>query len=217
MIKKYRYILLPFVSGLIIVLVTTIFVLPKIKLLVDTRTDLRNKKEKLSRLTEKATLLEGFDEYELKKKVVVAEKALPSKKAIAEILATLSSLSSQSGVSFVGINISPGKLIPEKSGKLVFQASFKGSKEDLKAFLRKLDEVLPVMGVVSLGVKGETLSLKIESYFSPPPESLGKIDVPLSKISQLEEDTYRKIAQFKDFEEKLPSVPIGKENPFSTF
>lgn len=217
MTRKYRFVLLPLITGLMVALITIVFAVPKIKTVVEVKGRLPEKKEKLSRLTEKVAFLEKLDAYELENKVVIVEKALPSKKAVVEILAALSSTSLESGVSFVGFGISPGKLSPEKFEELSFKATFEGPIESVKDFLERMGEVLPVMNVVAFKIKEEKVSLEIESYFSPLPKSLGKIDTPLPKISQKEEGIYRKIAQFKSFERALPTVPTGKEDPFSGF
>lgn len=215
--KKYRFILLPLVSGLVIFLTTVLFTLPKLKATVVSRGELEEKKERLSRLTGKATLLESLDEYELEKKVAIAEKALPSKKALAEILVGLSSLSSENGVSFIGFSIAPGGLLPEEFEELVFQATFEGARDKLESFLGKLNQVLPIMKVTSFDIQEEKIMVKIESYSSPLPESLGKIDAPLPQITKEEEKIYQTIAQFESFEKKLPTLPTGKENLFSEF
>ncbi len=135
--RKYRFILIPLVTALIIVLTTSLFALPRFKTIVELKGELNQGKEKLSRLTEKAALLEGFDPYELEKKIEMTEKALPSKKAVAEILATLSSISNETGVFFVGFEISPGEIASEKFEKLPFKAIFEGSGDEVKEFLGK--------------------------------------------------------------------------------
>ena len=213
--KRYRFVLLPLISGLVIFLTTTLFALPKVKTIIELKEKLVRDRERLARLTEKVSLLEGFDQYELEKKVVAAEKALPSKKVVAEILVDLSSLSSENQVSFGRFEISPGLLFPEKFEELTFKASFEGPRDKIENLLGRIYEVLPVMKIVSFNLRGEKATLEIESCFSPLPESLGKIDTPLAKISKEEDEVYQKISQLKGFEGALPLVPSGKDDPFS--
>lgn len=215
--KKYRFVLLPFASALIIVLTSALFALPKIKTIVEFKGGLGKEREKLSRLTEKSTLLEGLDEYELGKRVAMVEEALPSKKAVAEILVALSFVAEESNASLVGFDISPGELFPEKFEEIIFKATFEGPRDDVEKILRRVNQVLPVTRVISFNIKETKTTLEIESYFSPLPKSLGKIDTPLPKISKEEEGVYRKIAQFESFEKRLPVIPVGKKNLFSEF
>lgn len=215
--KKYRFVLLPLASGLIIVLTTTLFALPKIKTIVELKGGLGKEEAKLSRLTEKSALLEGLDEYELGKRVAMVEEALPSKKAVAEILAALSFVAEESNASLVGFDISPGKLFPETFEEIIFKATFEGPRDEIEKILRRVNQVLPVTRVIGFNIKETKTTLEIESYFSPLPKSLGKIDTPLPKISKEEEGVYRKIAQFESFEKRLPVVPTGKEDLFSEF
>lgn len=215
--KKYRFILLPLVCCLVIVLTTVLFALPKLRATVDSREKLKKEREKLSRLTGKTTFLEGLDEYELEKKVITVEKGLPSKKTLAEILVALSSLSSESDLSFVGFSMVPGDLLPEEFEALIFQATFEGPRDNLESFLGRVNQVLPIMKVIGFDIQEEKATVKIESYSSPLPKSLGKIDAPLPQITKEEEKIYQKIAQFESFEKKLPSIPTGKENLFSEF
>lgn len=215
--RKYRFVLLPLAASLIIVLSTILFVLPKVREIFEIKGRLEEEQEKLSSLTEKVAFLVGLDEYELGEKVVVAEEALPSKKAIAEILVALSSLSSETEVSFGGLEISPGKLVPEKFEVLAFKLTLEGPRPNIQNFFGRVNQVLPIMKVISFGIQEEKATVEIESYSSSLPKSLGKIDTPLPEITKEEEKIYQKIAQFESFEKKLPSIPTGKENPFSEF
>lgn len=217
--RRHRFILLPLSVGLIVVLTATLFALPKARAIIKLKGELAKEKERLSRLTEKATFLAGLDEYELERKVAVAEKALPSKKVMGEIFAALSFLSSEGDVSLSDLTVSPGKFYPEKFEELSFKITFKSSRDELKSFffIGKINQILPVMKVKGFNIKRKTINLKLESYFSPTPKSLGKIDTPLPKISREEEKVYGKISQLKSFEERLPAVPRGREDPFSEF
>lgn len=215
--KRYRFVLLPLAACLIIVVTTIVFASPKLKTIAEIKQRLPEEKEKLSRLTKKAAQLESLDERELEKKVTMSEKALPSKKTVSGILSVFSSLAEETDVFFVDFEVSPGKFLPGEFEVVLFEATFKGPREEVKTLLEKMRQVLPVVKVVGFEIKGEEATLSVESYFSPLPESLGKIDTPLPEISQKEEKIYQKIAQFKIIEKELPSVPGGKENPFSEF
>jgi Tfp pilus assembly protein PilO len=217
LMKRYRFVLLPIVSGLIIFLTISFLVLPKIKQIIDLKGKIETDKARLSRVTEKLFFIEGLDQYELDRKVDTVEKALPSEKAVAGVLAVLSSLAEESGTSFVTFKIDPGDLVLEKLEEVELRASFVGSRENIKTLLSLIDKVLPVMSIVSYNLEPEEAELNIKSYFSPIPETIGKIDEPLSKLTPEEDEIYRQLAQFKSYEKKLPTVPTGKEDLFATF
>ncbi len=215
--KKYRFVLFPLATGFIIVATTVLFVLPKLKIIVEIKQSMKNDKEKLSRLTDKVNLLEGLDEYELGRRVAVSEAALPSKKAVAKLLTATSFLAEETGASLVDFNISPGEVLPEKSEAVTFEATFKGPRDEIEKVLRRANLVAPVIRVLSFNFEASRTILEMMIYFSPLPKTLGRVDTPLPKISKEEEKIYEKIAQLESFEKRLPPVATGKDNLFSEF
>jgi len=216
--KKYRFLLLPFTASAIIGLTMIFIALPKIRSFILVKKDLKEKQEKLADLTEKASLLKGLNDYQLKEQVEILEKVLPSKKKIAEILTILAFLASETNTNLVDFSIVPGELMFEGFEEIVFQAGFKGSIKEVKMLLGKINQALPVMRVVSFAIEEDVAGLEIESYVSALPEFLGKIDDPLPEISLEEENVYQQIAGFETIpEELLQPVPLGKEDLFADF
>lgn len=213
--KKYKFVLMPLAVAGMIALTTVLFTLPKLKAVLFLKIQINQAKEKLARLTQKASLLEGLDHQVLEKKVAVVEQALPSKKFVSTMISALGRVSQETGVSFIDFEIEPGEMTPEKYETLIFKAVFRGDRHKIEAFLVKIKQVLPVMRVVGFKIKRGKTTLEIESYSSPLPQSLGKVDNPLPEITRPESEAYQTINQYVVFEKELPSVATGKEDLFS--
>ncbi len=216
--KKYRFILWPGLIVIFIGLTTIVFTLPKVQSLFLLKKDLVLTQEKLSRLTQKVSLLQTLDEAQLEKQVLLMEKALPSRKAMAETLSLVAALTEETGVNFVDFEVSPGQWLSEDLETVICSLGVSGGYEELGDFISKIHQSLPVLRVVSFDMEEGEFVFGVEAYSSPLPESLGEIDLALPQLSLTEENTYQKVAGFRSFTgESLVPLPTGKENLFSGF
>lgn len=216
--KKYRFILWPGLIAIFIGFTMIVFTLPKARSLFLLRKDLALAKEKLSRLTQKASLLQALNEAQLEKQVLLMEKALPSRKAVVETLNLVAALTAETGVNFLDFEVSPGQWISEGLETVICHLSVSGGYEELGDFISQIHQSLPVLRVVSFDMEEDEFVFGVEAYSSPLPESLGEIDLALPQLSLLEENTYQKVAGFRSFtRESLAPAPAGKENLFGGF
>lgn len=227
-IAKFRFLALPTLVGLIILILTLTLLLPKINQILRTRQSLAQEKVRLSKLTQKVADLEGLDESELSLKANLLIRSLPAEKDVPQIFATLAGLSSQTGMTLESIKVSPGELstvsaqLKTKGPPLLtFKVSGRGTMEAMKSFFGQAASTIPVMKIsdVSLTSAGgeTTTDISLDTYFLALPKTLGPIETPLAKITSNEELLYQEIRGFTTplTEEILPSVTTGKEDPFS--
>lgn len=227
-LAKYRFLALPTLVGLIILVLTLTLLLPRISQILKIRQTLAQEKVRLSKLTQKVADLEGLDEPELSAKADLMISSLPAEKDIPRIFATLKSLGSEAGVTLESIKVAPGELStvsaqPRAKGPpvLSFEISAKGAMEAIKSFLGQVESTIPVMQTTDVSLtrtEGEVKAdISLDTYFLPLPKTLGAVETPLVKITPNEELLYQEIARFTTplTEGALPSVTTGKEDLFS--
>lgn len=227
-ITKFRFLALPTLAGLIILILTLTLLLPKINQILKIRQSLAQEKVRLSKLTQKVADLEGLDESELSLKANLLIRSLPAEKDVPQIFATLAGLGSQTGVTLESIEVSPGELStvsaqPGTKGPplLTFEVSGRGTMEAMKSFFGQAALTIPVMKIsdVSLTSTGGeiTTDILLDTYFLALPKTLGPVETPLAKVTSNEETLYQEIRGFTSplTEEVLPSVTTGKEDLFS--
>lgn len=227
-IPKYRFLAVPTLIGLIILVLTLTLLLPKISQILKLRQTLAQEKVRLSKLSQKVADLEGLDESELSVKANFLINSLPAEKDVPLIFASLKSLSSQTGVTLESIEVAPGELSTVSAGRktkgppvLSFEVSTHGAMEAMKNFLKQVESTIPVMQIIDVSLKstgGEAeADILLDTYFLALPKTLGALETPLVKITPNEELVYKEITRFTTplTEEALPSVVTGKENLFS--
>lgn len=217
--RKYRFVLLPMAALLIIGASAVFFALPRVTALLALRQELAVEKEKLACLTEKISILERLNESQLEQRVLLTERALPSRKAIAEILSAVSALTNETGVTLTEFNISPGRWVSEELETIICYLGVSGEDyERLESFIKALHQTLPVVRVIGFNIERDEAILEVETYSSPLPKSLGLFDTPLPQLSSAEEKAYQEVVGFQSFsEENLAPLPVGKEDLFGGF
>jgi len=184
------------------------------------------KEEKLGRLETKSGALLALDDQDLTSRVEAVERIFPSKKPVLNLIASVSSLSTDEGVSFQGIELQPGLIsgeapvAAEAEGKEEFSISFSviGDLDKVFSFMGNLEKTTPVMKVDSFAidlVSGETVEVTFDVtvYFQKPPETIGKVDFPLPVLTDMD-PVFAQLEEFKIVKEIKPVAETGKQNPF---
>lgn len=231
----------PVAVGIIIVLFSLIFVRGMIFKTIKIFSENKKFKSQLSALTAKANSLAGADIKRLNSQVNIVERIFPSKKPSLSLLATLSSLSRDQNVLFLGIELSPGKIEKPKedeeikraksaeTGKLrdfIVDFSIEGKLSDVSQFVTRLEKTAPVMKIESFGLRlgrskesglptGEVkVGLGVSVFYQEPPETIGPVEQKLPSLIPEEEDLLATLAEFEAEAGFLPGVPVGQENLF---
>jgi len=222
--SKNKEIFIQFFLILVIIFTGAKFLFPKIQESFQMRHKIKDEKERLTKLTQKAAFLESLDEYELTSKTEFLLKVLPPEEDIFIPLSTLKSLASQfSDIQIKEMKIDLGN--EKAAGQLSsigFSLKIVGSKENIVNFIDKVKTVYPLMRVneISISLKEEELPsalIKIDTFFLGLPKEIGKVEAPLSLITSGEEKIYKEVSSLNSplQEETIPSFSGGKENPFS--
>lgn len=228
MLKEYRLKIYLLVVGVIIVFFTWLFVLPRANQILTSRRTVEKETARLEKVKAKLEGLQGLDEYELTEQTESSLEAIPVKKDFFKSLNIVHRLAEENGLVVSEYKVSPGNLLEEGAaetsngvGKLQFALKLDGPFEGIKRFLTTAEKTLPLLQVNEITVNiGEEevsgLELSFENYFLPLPETLGKVDEAVPKLTSEEEKVITAIANFV----KFPIAPVappasGRENPFT--
>lgn len=208
---------------------------------MEKRNAIEEAKVKLTRLTDKEELLSQIDPATFKPKVELAIEAIPSEKDFPYFMTTFDFLAKEASVSVIALQTSPGKVstegaemvsLTEKSESLPLNIVIEGNLENIKAFLNKMMNSLPLQSLQSFTFNFDWKSKDGEApvkdifgkvsanfaqafYYSLLPKELGKVADPIPKISKTEEDLFGTIAGYIKAPRGGVFTPSGKADPFS--
>lgn len=230
-----KFYIWPVLTLLLILGLSLLVVRPQLENILKLRKEVTKQQERLKKLTEKASLLEGTSKEELTKKVNKTEEVFPSEKPAIQIINTISYLSQEADVVFSGVDLSPGILSTpsaeakkEKTPKLpsiTVSFAVDGSKDNVFDFFDSLEKATPIMRIegLSLGlVKSPNLSKEIMSaaikasvFYKQPPQTIGKVDTPLMLLTAQETAALETISGFISLPQFKPdNRDLGKDNLF---
>ena len=223
---QYGFYVLPVTIITAVVLLTIGVGIPKVKATLELRQELKLASAKLLRLTEKTAALQRLDETELRTKMAVMERVLPSRKDVGGVLLGLRQAALSAGVTVVSVNLAPGELatgsskLKQTASGMEVEVKLTGQIGAVEEWLRLVEEeVVPVMRVKALSGGQDAgswqLKVNLKAEYLPLPESLGAADKPLVGLSQEEEALYQrlvprvgKVTTGTD----LDQVPLGNPN-----
>lgn len=175
-------------------------------------TKIEAKTKERDELTTRVSLLSKLDNNVLLERVRILDSALPPKKDVLLYLASINGLSSELGLSFGGINLTPGELNEASSSakkkvevgvsSLESQIKIQGSKESVYAFLRTIEQVLPLMQIkdIKVGVVGEnqySLSLTLGMLWAA--NSTVDVKGPVTIFGEEEEKYFQQLAGYREY------------------
>lgn len=172
-------------------------------------------------LEAKTSALEELDEGDLKNKLGYALKAYPSDKDFGEILDLLQTTANQKGFSVATITIQPTNQTLGEGQSYLVRVEAVGPRNLLDGLIEKIESLARVMKVLSINITLAKdidiadISLGVDVYFAPAPQTFGSVDSPLPKLTEEDENL---IARLVSSQVSVPSSavssPRGKSNPF---
>lgn len=168
----------------------------------------------------KVSILSKLDPTVLQERVSVLDNALPPRKDVLLYLSAINGLSGEVGLTFGGISLVPGEISEkdEKEGKAIkstglqsleTQIKMRGGEASVYTFLKRIEEVLPLMQIkdIKVSILGEeqySLTLSLGMLWADP----STIDVkgPVTLFGAEEDKYFNQLAGYTSFE----SVPTGQ-------
>lgn len=215
---------------LAVILVSVIFLGPRLSGIIAGQEELASQKAKLAQLTAKAAFLESLQASELQTKTENSLAFLPAEKDLPRALTVIRNLAGNNGLELRGVQVGAGeistgsavaKTAKNELGSLELKVIVVGNWDQLKNFLTQIEEASPLMRVVKANLSSlpplVEATLYIDSFSLPLPTTLGASETPLTPISPQEEEVYRQLVKaVPPSQESLPSTtaPSGRANPF---
>jgi Tfp pilus assembly protein PilO len=236
-IKDFAF---PIITLLIILVGTTVFLVPKVREIFEVRTKITKQKKDIDQLSQKLSQLRTLSEAELYSSSNLLLEALPQEKDFYKTLAMTRQILEQNGVFLESFKFAPGEIGAEETskkkktaelGSLAVNVNFASSYENFKRMLEEIDKMLPLVRVEALKfgtldasgsatISGFSGKMNIVSFFSPLPKTLGAADKALPKVTSQQRETIEGLKSFSQYQavsssEEFPSVEVGRDNPFS--
>lgn len=175
-------------------------------------------------LEAKASALEELDEGDLTMKLGYALKAYPADKDFSEILDLLQTTANQKGFSVAAITIQPASKTSGNAQSYLARVEAVGPRSLLDEFIEKVESSNRVMKVSSIDITLAKdidiadISLGVDVFFAPAPQTFGSADSPLPELTEEEKALIANLASSAvrtvEARPSSPSGPRGKLNPF---
>ena len=182
-------------------------------------------------LSKKVAILSQIDQQVLKERTKVIKAALPETKDVIAYLGAVDGLSKELGLSFGGITVAPGDVSGESqkssSGRnkntrkvallnvLDTDIKITGTRDGIYAFLRQVEQTLPLMQV------SDVVVTKLEEDLYSMTLSLGMLWAPtptvdlkgaISLFTEKEEDYFQKLNVFKSYSGSTIAESLTENN-----
>lgn len=168
-----RYLAMAAGVGLVAVLLLVIGLVPQLQVIVSLQGEVTTQQEQVNKLDAKVKQLEQVLSPDLLAQIQTVDILLPSRKPLLELLASLNNVANLSGVSYSGIELSPGSIATEsaetgKSGpthrgsiatggssdadSLEVKLKVSGSLDQLNQFFDLVEQTAPISTIISLSL-----------------------------------------------------------------
>lgn len=230
-------------ATLLILLLSILFLVPKIKEVFSLRQKTKIQELEMKKLAGKLADLQTLSEAELFDSANILLQALPPQKDFYQFLTILRKAFQDNQVKVESFSFSPG-LIATKSGQkvndlpsenqtenqMMINLSFSSDFVNFKNLVVSLEKALPLLKVDSLKLTSSVASggaslqnisgsFVVKSYFKSLPKTLGSVDKPLAKISPQDQQLIEALKAYSLPYTVIPggegTVFVGRENPFS--
>lgn len=203
---------------------------------------INTKSQELDAITEKVSILSQLDPTVLADRVKVLDSALPPKKDILLYLNSIEGLSRELGLTFGGLSLSPGEITeatksatataPVKRkvatktaaglASLDTEIKMRGNQASVYAFLRTIEEVLPLMQIKDIQVavlasEQYALTLTLGMLWAEP--ATANVKGPVTLFGAEEDKYFTQLASYRAFSANtlVETESGGKQDLFAPF
>lgn len=215
-LESLKIYLFPSFTFLVTLLLFNFVVKEKVFEIFKVRGEIREQREKLSRLIEKHTALAALDEITLKEQFLHANEALPSDRDVAGFLAQVERTALESGLLIESVSLEGGGIATESAEKQEAPSQKKSEdrfrskvviKGEVARIIDFLQKLLNSRRVVELSKvqlaapltqvatpSAMVATLTIDVFFKLLPKTMGVVEAPLPQITQKEKEVYEQLS-----------------------
>lgn len=255
MAKKRRYLTVAVLSWITIGLLCVFFLLPQLGVLVSNISTVQAKEKELAAVKDRIAFLSSEPAQEIDRHLTVLRTALPETKPVLPLLASLERIAADSSVSVGNLELSPGNVATQAAEvketdsqvqedvKTAFEGVYalplrfnmQGTFDNMTAFFKKLDTVVPLILVNTIQFsdtnesapgtdQGQAIfraNVELDSIYRKV--EAGDSSIPLTPLTERQKDilaTLEEAAQKAQEDANRTIVPEAagtrRENLFST-
>lgn len=215
--------------GIVAVLLILLGLIPMIGKMNTLTKKVASRAKEAKEITERVAILEGIDKEILRKRVEILDKALPNKKDVLLYLSTIDSLSKELGLNFSGISLAPGDVAEASASaaadgrktktvadevpgvhSLETEVKITGKRENIFAFLRAIEQALPLMQVkdVKISILGsEDLALSLRLGMLWAKGDISNVKGAITLFNEKEESYFQQLSSYIVY----AKVPLNQE------
>lgn len=231
----------PLAAAALAVVVTLIFLVPKLGQIFSLRTEISQQSQEIKQLKQKLADLNTLSEAELYESSSLLEEALPVEGDLFKNMIILRKTFEENGVALDSFRLlgglASGSAEPTAQvaglSTLRMEVAFSAPFEGFRQMIKSMEKVLPLTAVKRIkfgsleatesgSLAGLAGKAEVISFFSPLPKTLGKVEQPLPKISNQEQKLIEELESYSRYqagvsvEEPISSPSaLGRDNPFS--
>lgn len=221
--SKYKFFLFPFIVVISSIILSFFVIYPQIRKLISDQDKLQEINKKTALLENKAQKLNSINEDDLKEKLVVVLKTLPSETDFANALGMIQTLATSYQFTIINFQTSlPSEHEAIKLTNYSVNLDLSGPQALVQKFIDNINENFRLMRSISIqtsitGKKDEAETvLSVDIFYSRIPSTVGAVDAPLPEISTKDEELISDLVRSQPTTEIQPQLtgPRGKANPF---
>lgn len=221
---KYKVIVWPIFTALASLTILTLVIIPQINAILHIRNQVTDLQKTANFLEVKAKDLEQLDETVGKRSLDIAFTVLPARQDVPEAITILQGLIANSGLILKNTTYSASSK-SSRTSSFSLNVTAEGSLEAVRSFLTSLQLSPRIFRVESLTVhfreQGSLVEVEIPIsvlYSEAPPQTSSPTE-PVPKLSEQENLLLAELSRFVPVSavydtDIIPSVPLGKSNPF---
>jgi len=201
---------------------------PRIAESIETNKKVGEKKAQLDKLNQKKDEVSSLDEQEIREMVNKTIKALPSRKDIPGLVASVERLIGLNQLTLSSVQLVPGEISTEsgkvvqkeEEGTLKVQLSLSGSFENVKKFLENAVSASRLLSIDSVSIQSQegnnlNVGMTMSYFYQPVAEVVPPIDQPVAKLTDKEKETLEKVFGYEDYSQPfLQASQSSRTNPF---
>jgi Tfp pilus assembly protein PilO len=204
------------ITLLVSVLLIIYIVIPQVSSFFSVAEEVATTQEQISTLKNNTAYLTSLNTATLNDQLNLVFEALPADKDFAAVIDAINTAALDSGVSVNDYSVLVGELATPSAELKQFvtldlSISVAGTKEEAKAFLQKMYEVLPISQVRSLALTEESSMFKIAFYFKPYPKGTYNVTQPIGAIPPQKEALFNVLATWQH--DTQPDGPVQENLP----
>lgn len=223
--QQYRLIIFPVVTAGASLILIALVIFPQLSKFLSNNEAYTSLQKQNEFLEVKADELENVNSGDLKQKLDISLAALPAGRDLTETMALLQSIVAQSGFLLNSLEFGSSAAGKGTTGYTV-NLDVTGSKANLSNLLNSIESSYRPMKVNNVDVAlsrtddnvNSTISINV--FYAPIPNSVGKIDAPVPKLSATEQELIDKLSQETSLASSVDQSapvnisPTGKADPF---